>query len=121
VTGNIRSSFDRISSAAIVNAIEWRPKYQPRSVNLSNFVACAEDVKIRRCERHCYRGRNKGIRILGVPLDMSRIHSECGNPFDQSVVADLILRQEPDDEEDDEENQDDGTKDDDRDDDGYSE
>jgi hypothetical protein len=32
--------------------------------------------------------------MLGVPLDMSRIHRECGNPSDQSVVADLILRQE---------------------------
>jgi hypothetical protein len=54
---------------------------------------------------------------------MSRIHPECGNPSDQSVVADLILRQEPDEEEDEEEDEDDATKDDDgdRDDSGYSE
>jgi len=57
----------------------------------------------------------------GVPLDMSRIHPECGNPSDQSVVADLILRQEPDEEE--EEDGDDGANDDDgdQDDSGYSE
>ena len=56
--------------------------------------------------------------MRGVPLDMSRIHPDCGNPSDQSVVADLILRQEPD-----EEAEDDGTKEDDgdRDDSGYSE
>ena len=62
---------------------------------------------------------------MGVPLDMSRIHPECGNPSDQSVGADLILRQEPggDEEEEEEEEEDDGTKDDDgeRDDSGYSE
>lgn len=63
---------------------------------------------------------------LGVPLDMSRIHPECGNPPVQSVVSDLILRQEPDeedDEEEDDEEENDGTKDDDgdRDDSGYSE
>ena len=46
---------------------------------------------------------------MGVPLEMSRIHPECGNPSDQSVDADLILRQEPDEEDD----EDDGTKDDD--------
>jgi hypothetical protein len=38
---------------------------------------------------------------------MSRTHPEYGNLFDQSVVADLILRQEPGDEEDEEEDQDD--------------
>ena len=64
---------------------------------------------------------------MGVPLDMSRIHPKCGNPSDQSVVANPILRQEPDEEEDEEgeeeEDEDDGTKDDDgdRDDSGYSE
>ena len=58
---------------------------------------------------------------VGVPLDMSRVHPKCGNPSDQSVVADSILRQEPHEEE--EEEEDDGTKDDDggRDDSGYSE
>lgn len=58
---------------------------------------------------------------MGVPLDMSRIHPKCGDPSDQSVVADPILRQEPDEEEDEED--DNGTKDDDgdRDDSGYSE
>jgi hypothetical protein len=52
---------------------------------------------------------------------MNRMHPECGNPSDQSVVADLILRQEPDEEE--EEDEDDGTKEDDgdRDDSGYLE
>ena len=62
---------------------------------------------------------------MDVQLDMSRMHSECGNPSDQSVVADLILRQEPDGEDDEEENEDDddGTNDDDGDgdDSGYSE
>jgi hypothetical protein len=67
----------------------------------------------------------KGVRIRGVPLDMSRIHPQCGNPSDQSV-ADFVLRQEPDDEddeEDEEEDEEDGTKDDDDDpdDNGYSE
>jgi hypothetical protein len=63
------------------------------------------------------------ITNAGVTLDMSRIHPECGNPSDQSVVADLIFRQEPDEEEDEEEDEDDGTNDDDgdRDDSGYSE
>jgi hypothetical protein len=52
---------------------------------------------------------------------MSRIHPKCGNPSDQSVVSNPILRQEPDEEDDEEEN--DGTRDDDgdRDDSGYSE
>lgn len=61
--------------------------------------------------------------MRGVLLDMSRIHPVCGNPSDQSVVADPILRQEPDEEEEEEEEEDDGTKDDDgdRDDSGYSE
>jgi hypothetical protein len=43
---------------------------------------------------------------------MSRIDPECGNPSDQSVVADLILRQEPDEEEEEEDDQDDHKKDD---------
>jgi hypothetical protein len=43
-------------------------------------------------------------------------------PSDQSVVADLIFRQERDEEEDEEDNEDDGKKDDDNEDDsGYSE
>ena len=59
---------------------------------------------------------------LGVPLDMSRIHPKCGNPSDQSVVSNPILRQEPVEEEEEEEEED-GTKDDDGDgdDSGYSE
>ena len=66
----------------------------------------------------------KGYR--GVPLDMSRIHPECpgSDPPDRSVVADLLLRQEPDEEEDEEEDENDGKEgDDDGDetDDGYSE
>ena len=62
---------------------------------------------------------------------MSKIHPECpdSDPFDRSVAADALLRQEPDDEEDEEEDEDDGkNKDDDDDDDndnenneGYSE
>jgi hypothetical protein len=54
---------------------------------------------------------------------MRRIHPKCGNPSDQSVVAD-ILRQEPGEEEDEEEDDEgDGRKDEDDDgeDDGYSE
>jgi hypothetical protein len=54
---------------------------------------------------------------------MSRIHSEFGHLSDQSVGADLTLRQEPDEEEDEEEDKDNGKEDDDgdRDDNGYSE
>ena len=66
--------------------------------------------------------------MVGVPLDMSRIHPECphSDPSDQSVVADILLREEPDDEEDEEDeedDEDDGKEedDDDREDDGYSE
>ena len=48
---------------------------------------------------NCY---GQGLR--GVPLDMGRIHLERPdtNPFDRSVTADVLLRQEPDDEEEDE-------------------
>jgi hypothetical protein len=61
------------------------------------------------------------VRIRGVPLDMRRIHPECRNPSDQSVVAD-ILRQEPDEEEDEEDDEGNGKDDDDDEtDDGYSE
>jgi hypothetical protein len=54
---------------------------------------------------------------------MSTIHPECGNLSDQWGVADLILRQEPDeDEEEDDQKDDDADDDDDEDtDDGYSE
>jgi len=54
---------------------------------------------------------------------MSRIHPECRNHSDQSVAADLIFRQEPDEEEDEEDDEGEGKKDedDDREDDGYSE
>jgi hypothetical protein len=54
---------------------------------------------------------------------MTRIPPECRSPSDQSVIADLILRQEPDEEEDEEDDEGDGKKDedDDREDDGYSE
>ena len=72
--------------------------------------------------RPCARQR---IRIRGVPLDMSRIRPDCRNPSDQSVVADLFLRQEPDEDEDEDEEGDEGDgkkdDDDDREDDGYSE
>ena len=55
---------------------------------------------------------------------MSRIHPECpdSDPYDRSVAADVLVRQEPD-EEDEEEDEGDGTEDDDDDDkdDGYSE
>ncbi len=49
-------------------------------------------------------------------------YSPC-SPSDQLVVADLVLREEPDDEEDEDEDDGDGKKgdDDDREDDGYSE
>jgi hypothetical protein len=57
---------------------------------------------------------------------MSRIHPECADSesSDESVVADVLFRQEPD-EEDDEEEEDegdgDGNEEEDDDDDGYSE
>jgi len=65
-------------------------------------------------------------------LGMSRIHPQCPgpDPFDRSVAADVLLRQEPDEEEDEEEEEedegdgkDDHDDDDDADDtdDGYSE
>ena len=50
------------------------------------------------------------------------MHRACPNPSDQSVVADLIFRQEPDEEEDEEDNEEDGdVNDDNGDDSGYSE
>jgi hypothetical protein len=57
---------------------------------------------------------------------MSRIHPECpdSDPSDQSVAADVFLRQEPEEEEDQEEDEGDGNEDDDEndeDEDGYSE
>jgi hypothetical protein len=59
---------------------------------------------------------------------MSRIHPEGpdSDPSDELVVADVLLRQEPDEEEEEDEDEGDGTEDDDdddddRDDDGYSE
>ena len=56
---------------------------------------------------------------------MRRIRPDCRNPSDQSVVADLFLRQEPDEDEDEDEEGDEGDgkkdDDDDREDDGYSE
>ncbi len=56
---------------------------------------------------------------------MSRIHLQCpgSDPLDQSVVADIFLRQEPAEEEDEEDDEGDGKKDEDdeREDDGYSE
>jgi len=65
--------------------------------------------------------RCPGLR--GLLLDMSRIHPECtdSDPCDQSAVADVFVREEPD-EEDEEEDEGDGEKDDeDEGDDGYSE
>ncbi len=57
---------------------------------------------------------------------MSRIHPECpdSDPSDQSVAADVLLRQESEEEEDQEEDEGDGNEDDDEndeDEDGYSE
>jgi hypothetical protein len=54
---------------------------------------------------------------------MSRIHPERpdSDPSDQSVAADVLLRQEPEEEEDQEEDEGDGNEDDDENDDGYSE
>jgi hypothetical protein len=56
-------------------------------------------------------------------LDMTKIHPECRTPSEQSVIADLKFRQEPDEEEDEEDDEGDGKNDDDddRDDSGYSE
>jgi hypothetical protein len=63
--------------------------------------------------------------LRGLPLDMSRIHTESldSDPCDRSAAAEFVLRQEPD-EEDEEEEEGDGKEDnddDDNDDDGYSE
>ncbi len=56
---------------------------------------------------------------------MSKIHPDCPDldTFDQSVVADVFLRHEPDEEEDEEEDEGDSKEDDDddQDDNGYSE
>jgi hypothetical protein len=55
---------------------------------------------------------------------MNRIHPECPNsdPSNRSVVADIFLRQEPDEEEDEEEDEGNGEEDEDDDTaDGYSE
>jgi len=82
------------------------------AVNCPILLRALENAKMRRWD--CYVEGTRG-RIRGVPLGLGRIHPECGDPSDQSVPADLVVRQEPDEEEDD-----DGTKDDDRDD-GYSE
>ena len=38
-------------------------------------------------------------------MHMMRIHPECRNPSDQSVIAELIFRQEPDEEEDEQDNE----------------
>jgi hypothetical protein len=62
--------------------------------------------------------------VRGVALDMSRIHPECpdSDPYDRSVAADVLLRQEPDEEEqEDEGNGKEDDDDDDKEDDGYSE
>jgi len=70
------------------------------------------------CAAHC---RGICTEDGGVPLRMSRIHPECraSGPSDRLVVAEVLLRQEPDEEEDEEEDEDDGEDDDT--DDGYSE
>ena len=66
-------------------------------------------------------------RVRGVPLGMTRIHPERPDPapFDHSMAAEVLLRQEPDDEEEEDEEEEeeegDGKEDDDEDDDGYSE
>ena len=50
------------------------------------------------------------------------MHRACPNPSDQSVMADLIFRQEPDEEEDEQDNEEDGDENDDNGgDSGYSE
>jgi len=65
----------------------------------------------------------QGVRAYH--LGMSRIHPESpdSDPYDRSVAADTLLRQEPDEEEDEEEDEGNGKRDDDEDDngDGYSE
>jgi hypothetical protein len=55
--------------------------------------------------------------------DVSRLHPECPDPHFQSVAANALFRQEPDEEEDEEEDEGDGKEDDEDDDtdDGYSE
>ena len=65
-------------------------------------------------------------RSRGVPLGMSKIHPECADSdLPDRLVADVLLRQEPDEEEDEEEDDGDGKEDDDNEnedeDDGYSE
>ena len=76
-----------------------RPTLRRYAVNCPILLRTLENAKMRRCERHCYVEGMKGVRIRRVPLNMSRKHPECCNPLDQSVVADLTLRQEPDEEE----------------------
>jgi hypothetical protein len=58
----------------------------------------------------------------GLPLDMSKIYPEFpdSDRSDQSVAADVLLRQEPDEEEEEDDGKDDDD-DDDKEDDGYSE
>jgi hypothetical protein len=61
---------------------------------------------------------------VGVPLDMGRIERPDPDPFDRSVVADVLLRQEPDEEDDEGQDKGDGDEDDNgdkEDDEGYSE
>jgi hypothetical protein len=58
---------------------------------------------------------------MGVPLDMSRNRPESPERSDQLIVADLTLRQEPDEDEDEEDDQDDNKKSDGDEDEGYSE
>jgi len=77
----------------------YRPTRRRYAVDCPILLRAVENAKMRRCERHCYVEGMKGVRIRRVPLNMSRKHPECCNPLDQSVVADLTLRQEPDEEE----------------------
>ncbi len=96
-------------------------EYAAQAVPVSPSFLTANSTIIRRDES-CLRLP----RGTGVPLGMSRIHPERPGPDlpDRSVVADVLLRQEPDEEEDEEEDEgNDNAKeeDDDDGDEGYSE
>jgi hypothetical protein len=74
--------------------------YVAQGVQVCPSFLTANSTIIRREESACVC---QGVR--GVPLDMSRTHPDCphSDPFDCSIAADLLLRQEPDEEEDEEE------------------
>ena len=96
-----------------------RPNPKEVPCKLSNFASALENAKSAPLRKALLRGRNEGVRVTWRTIEHEQKTSRIRQSFDQSVVADLTLRQEPDEEED----EDGGTKDEDgdRDDNGYSE